>query len=189
MAKEVPLDVPGSWRGVRNKLCDAPEEVQEYFKPAAELIEHYPWEVSLSYLFARVERAHLMAVYCGVVKLHRVEATLAKKAVDLFHNTREDYNALFERVFGRKIPQRLLTILEGAQNVRDRVLHGKTVTEADYRMAIAAIIDYATKFNEVCHGRGGFRPFGDLRGYKGAGASLGASTSRWVLKGIGLPLK
>ena len=189
MEKELAVDVPGSWRGVRKKLHEAPDEVQEYFKPAAELVERYPWEVSLSYLFARVERAHLMAIYCGVVKLHKANATLARKAVDLFHNTREEFQVIFANVFGLKIPRRLQTTLEGAQNVRDRVLHGKTVTEADYRMAIAAIIEYAAKFNDVCYGKGGFRPFGDLRGYKGAGASLDVSTSRWVLKGIGLPLK
>ena len=183
------VDVPGSWRGVRNRLNAAPNDVQRYFQPAGELIEHYPWEVSLSYLFARLERAHLMAIYCGVVKLHKADAALATTAVDRFQNRRDEFLTLFKNVFGEDIPRSLLQLLELAQDVRDRVLHGKKVNDADYRMAIAAIIDYATKFNEICFEGGGFRPFGDLRGYKGAGSSLDRSTSRWLLKGIGLPLQ
>lgn len=189
MTKGITIDVPRSWRGVRKRLSEAPNEVQWYFEPVAELIEHYPWEVSLSYLFARVERAHLMAIYCGVVKLHKADATLASKAVDLFHNTREEFQAKFENVFGRKIPKPLQETLEQAQTVRDRVLHGKTVSESEYRMAITTIVHYATEFNGVCYETGGFRPFGDLRGYKGAASSLDTSTSRWLLRGIGLLLQ
>ena len=183
------VDVPARWRGVRKRLQEAPSEVQRYFEPAAELIEHYPWEVSLSYLFSRVERAHLMAIYCGVVKLHRANAKLARTAVDLFQNTRGEFHGLFANVFGQEIPRRLQKTLDVAQKVRERVLHGKTVEESDYRMAIAAVIQDAAGFNDVCHQKGGFQPFGDLRGYKGAGSSLDVSTSRWVLKGIGLPLQ
>ena len=82
-----PLNVPGSWRGVRKGLQEAPPEVQVYFEPVGQLIEYYPWEVSLSYLFAKLERAHLMSIYCGVVKLHRADAALARKAVDAFQHT------------------------------------------------------------------------------------------------------
>ena len=183
------MNVPGSWRGVRNRLLEAPEEVQKYFQPVEELIEHYPWEVSLSYLFARVEKAHLMSVYCGVVKLHRADATLASNAVDHFHNTRDEFQTMFANVFGRTIPNGLQRSLTQAQTVRDRALHGKDVPERDYRKAIVAIIEYATEFNDLCYSNAGFKPFGDLRGYKGAAQSLDASTSRWVLKGIGLPLQ
>ena len=182
------MNVPGSWRGVRNKLLEAPEEVQEYFAPAQELIERYPWEVSLSYLFSRLERAHLMALYCGVVKLHRVDKGLAKNAVERFENKPTDFRTLFHDVFGRKLPSRLVAKFEDAQNVRNNVLHGKKVSERDFRRAIVAIIEYATGFNTRCFDLGGFRPFGSLQGFKGAAASLDKSTSRWVLKGIGLPL-
>ena len=189
MSKGDLVEVPGSWRGVRNRLCEAPTEVQAYFEPVGELIEKYPWEVSLSYMFARVERAHLMAIYCGVVKLHRVDAEMARNAVDRFQNTREGFQYMFANVFGSKVPQRLQEMLEKAQDVRDRVLHGKTVRQPDYRLSIVSLIDYATEFNDVCNDKGGFKPFGDLRGYKGAATSLDPSTSRWVLKGIGLPLQ
>ena len=182
------MSVPGSWRGVRNKLTEAPSEVQWYFEPVAELIERYPWEVSLSYLFARLERAHLMSLYCGVVKLHRVDSALAATAVERFENTRDEFRELFERIFGKKIPSSLIDRIERAQKIRNNALHGKMVGQKDYRMAIVSIIEYATEFNEVCFSLGEFRPFGRLQGFKGAAASMDKRTSRWVLVGIGLPL-
>lgn len=182
------MEVPGSWRGVRNRLVEAPEEVQFYLEPVAELIERYPWEVSLSYLFARVEKAHIMSLYCGVVKLHKTDAGLAATAVDQFENTRHQFQIMFENIFGKPIPKRTRKMLETAQGVRDRALHGKNVIDKDYRAAVVSIIEYASEFNQHCSQLAGFRPFGDLRGYKGASASLDRSTSRWVLKGIGLPL-
>ena len=183
------MDVPGTWRGIRNKLEAAPPEIQWYFDPVGELMEHYAWEVSLSYLFSRLERAHLMSLYCGVVKLHRANARLAASAVDRFENRREDFLALFRKVFGHELPRPLIEKLKKAQKVRDRVLHGKSVHDKDYRMAVVSIIEYATEFNQTCFDLGGFRPFGNLQGFKGAAASMDKSTTRWMLKGIGFPLE
>lgn len=182
------MSVPGSRLGVRNRLTDAPTEVQWYFDPAAQLIENFSLEVALSYLFARVEKAHLMSLYCGVVKLHRVDASLAATAVETFENRRHDFRRLFKDVFGKAIPSSVVDKIQSAEKVRDNVLHGKTVAPRDYRMAIVSIIEYATEFNKICFRLGGFRPFGSLQGFKGAAASMDKSTSRWVLKGIGLPL-
>ena len=181
-------NAPATWRGVRNKLEEAPDNVQWYFQPVEKLIEFYPWEVALSYLYARVERAHLMSIYCGVVKLHKADARLASAAVDRFHNSREEFQDMFANVFGSKIPRPLRTTLERAQKVRDRALHGKEVQDKDYRMAVAAIIDYAVGFNELCQDKGQLQPFGHLQGFKGGAKQLDKTTSRWVLKGIGLPL-
>ena len=182
------MDVPASRPGVRNRLLRAPEEIQWYFTPAAELIENYPWQVPLAYLFARLEKAHIMTLYCGVVKLHRVDSELAAEASDRFENRPADFRVLFENILGRRFPRSLISKLEDAQAVRNRVLHGKSVEERDFRKAVVAIIEYAEEFNQKCYNLGGFRPFGPLQGFKGAGASMDKATSRWVLKGIGLPI-
>ena len=182
------MKVPGSWRGVRNQLQDAPGDVQAHFAPAEELIERYPLAVSLSYMFSRLEQAHLMALYCGVVKLHRVDKELARAAIDRFENRPTDFRALFQNVFGEGLPKALIKTLQDAQDVRNNYVHGKSVNNRDFRKALVAMIEYATRFNNKCDELGEFRPFGRLQGFKGAGASLDKSTSRWVLKGIGLPL-
>ncbi len=183
------MNVPPTWRGVRNRLLDSPPDVQSYFHPVEDLIEYYPWEVSLSYLFSRVERAHVMALYCGVVKIHRTDNQLAKSAVDRFENRREEFLKLFENIYGKKIPKVLIDKLEKAQNIRNRVLHGKKVKDKDFRLAIVAIIEYASGFNQHCRRIQGIPTFvRSLQGFTGATSPLDKSTSRWVLKGIGLPL-
>ena len=180
------MTVPRSRPGVRNKLLAAPDDVQQYFAPSATLIEEYPWEVSLSYMFARLERAHLMALYCGVVKLHKVHKDLARRAINQFENRHAEYQDLYKEVFGHKVPQPLVGLLRSAQTVRNNVVHGKEVGQSDYRKAISAIIDYATEFNTECFNHGGFRPFGSLQGFKGAAGSHDKSTSRLILRGVGL---
>ena len=76
--------------------------------------------------------------------------------------------------------------IESAQKTRNKILHGKTVSDADKRRAIISILEYAEAFNEEVSAVAGFRPFGSLQGFRGAAQSLDKSTSRWVLKGIGL---
>lgn len=182
--------VPGNRPGVRNKLEGAPDNVRRYFHPAEELIERYSWEVSLSYLYAKVEEAHLMSIYCGAVKLHKTDAKLAWDAVYRFENTRSQFQGVFANVYGTKIPQRLQAKLEKAQKVRDLALHGKAreVPGSDYRMAVAAIIEYAEGFNELCLEKGGPQAFGPLQGFSGRHRTRDKAASRLILKGIGLPL-
>ena len=90
--------VPGSWPGVRKKVQEASANVRWYFRPTEELIERHPWEVALSYMYLRVEQAHLMSLYCGAVKLHRADADLAWKAVYQFDNRREKFQEVFANV-------------------------------------------------------------------------------------------
>ena len=77
---------------------------------------------------------------------------------------------------------------ERAEEIRDKVMHGKTTTDKEKREALASIIEYAERFNALVSGIAAFRPFGDLRGFKGRGQSLDKSTSRWLLKGMGFPI-
>ena len=102
--------------------------------------------------------------------------------------TRKEFRDKFTVVFGSSIPDAISNTLGKAETVRDRVMHGKKATDSDKRNAVANVIDYADKLNGHVHGIAGFRPFGDLRGFKGAGKSLDKSTTRWVLKGMGFPV-
>lgn len=65
-----------------------------YFGDLPALIKDFPWEVSISYQFGRVELAHNMTLYYGVVKLHRADASLARTAVERRHITRDGFKAL-----------------------------------------------------------------------------------------------
>ena len=167
----------------------APRRIREYFTHLPDLLEQgFPLDVALSYVFANVELAHNMALYCGAVKLHRANATLARRAINTHHMTRADFRKKFETVYGEPIPDEIVAELASAETVRDKVMHGKSPAEADKRQALVAVLRYAEAFNKFSASVGGVRPFGDLRGFKGRSQALDTSTTRWVLKGMGFAL-
>lgn len=176
---------PATWKSVVAHYNKMPDDIQSYFNAVPGLARDYPWEVSLSYQFGRVELAHNMTLYCGVVKLHEVDSSLARRAVEAHHITRARFADLFETIFGKKFRNSITKKLDEASNARNKVLHGKATTPAELRLAVVDVLDYAVEFNDFVQKLGGFRPFGDLRGFKGRAKPLAMSTSRWVLRGVG----
>ena len=166
----------------------ASKNVRDYFPHLQSLIENYPLDVALSYVFSQVELAHNMTLYCGAVKLHRCETSLARAAVNTHHMTRKGFKEKFSVVIGKQIPEKISKGLENAEEVRDQVMHGKNPTVARMRDAVADVIKYADSLNEFVFECGGFRPFGALKGFKGRAKPLDKSTTRWVLKGMGFEL-
>jgi hypothetical protein len=186
----VPDPVPGSWRGVVNRYNQSPAEVQAYFESLPSLIESYQWEVSLGFLFIRVEKALNTMLYCGARKVRRANAEVARKFVDAHHMTRKEFRRLFANVFGRDVPSEITAILAEAEKVRDKVIHGKMVSDADFRKATVRVIEYAEAMNELVHEIAAFKPFTiDLRGFVGRGEALDRSTTMWLMKGLGFLAK
>lgn len=178
-----------TYKGVIRHFEAAPKEVQNYFPDFVQLVEKYDWEVPVSYVFSRVEQAKRMSVYCGIVKLHWCESTLTWKLVSEDYMDRDRFRKLFQIVYGRKIPADLLAKLEKGEAVRDKIAHGMEWTPIEAREGLTSVIDFATGFNDFLYKYAGFRPFGDLRGYKGRKEPLPKATTRWVLRGMGIPKK
>jgi hypothetical protein len=179
------MTTPGSWRGMANEYHKLPDEIQRYYEHFPSLCESYPWDVVIAYLFSRVELAQNMTIYCGVVKCHRVDSEIAKKAVNNQHMTRQGFKDLYKSIFGKAIPSAIASKLDHAEDTRDKILHGKPVSEADKRKAVYDLILYAKEFNDKLQDLAGFKPFDSLQGYKGRAQSLDKATSRWVVKGMG----
>lgn len=152
------------------------------------LLEGFALDVALAYFFSRVELAHNMALYCGVVKIHNANKDVAGPAVDASHMTRESFQEIFKTIFNRELPSTTRNLLKKAEEIRDRVMHGKRTLEREKREAIAKVIDSAAKFNEIVYSAAWFRPFGNLRGFHGRGESLSKARTRWILKGMGFSL-
>ncbi len=178
------MSTPGSYRGMLNEFKKLPEDNRNYLKYFPSLAKDYPWDVSIAHLYSRVELAQNMTIYCGVVKRHRVDTELAWKAVDNQHMKRDGFREIFESVFSKPVPRSASAHLTHAEKIRDKILHGKSVTGADKREAVYDIL-YSKEFNDALQSIEGFRPFGSLQGFKGRGKALDKATSRWVLKGIG----
>jgi hypothetical protein len=170
------------------KFEDAPAQVRKHFSSLPYLLEDFPLDVALAYIFYRVEWAHNMALYCGVTKIHKAEREIASSAINANHVTREGFLEKFKIVFGRDLPTTTRNLLKNAEKVRDRVMHGKQASDPEKREAIVKIIQYAAEFNETVYAAAKFRPFGNLRGFRGRGKSLPKDMTRWILKGMGFPL-
>ena len=176
-------------RQLIQKFDDAPAQVRKYFSSLPYLLlENFPLDVALAYVFSRVELAHNMALYCCVMKIHKAEREIANSAIDANHMTRKDFLEMFKIVFDRDLPTTTSNLLKNAERVRDRVMHGKQTSDPEKREAIVKVVQYAAKFNETVYEAAQFRPFGNLRGFRGRGKSLSKTTTRWVLKGMGFPL-
>lgn len=182
--------VPGSWRGVINRYKDCSDEVQAYFADIPSLIEEYDWEVALGFMFTRVEKAHNVMLYCGAVKHHQANTEVARNFVDQHHITRKEFRRLFKNVFGKSIKAPLRNMLEEAETVRDKIVHGKSASPADKRKATVRILEYAEGMNSFVNDVAGFKPFTtDLRGFKGRKAALDKSTTSWLMRGLGFEQK
>lgn len=178
-----------SKKGVLKIYDAAPKNVRDYFTHFPSLVADYPLDVALSYVFAQVELAHNMTLYCAAVKLHHCETTLTKNAVNTHHMTRQGFSDKFSTVVGKDLPSKISKMLASAEEIRDRVMHGKSVSPADMRNALANVLSYAVAFNQWVADEAGYQPFGSLQGFKGRGQALDRKTTRWVLKGIGFDLQ
>jgi len=179
------MAVAKSWKGVLAHFNRAPEGVRACFIYLPALLEGFPLDVSLSYVFAQVELAHNLSLYCGVVKQHRANAVLARRAIDTQHLTREGFRERFGVVFGQPVPETISEKLASAEDTRDRVMHGKSTSAKQKREAIGNVVEYAREYNDFVYSIARLRPFGELRGFKGRAKSVDPSTTRWMLKGMG----
>jgi hypothetical protein len=176
-------------RSLLRNFNNLPAEIQPHFEHFSALIQsEFPLEVCLAYLFFRVELAHRDTLYCGVVKLHHADASMARRIIQNQHLTRDDFRTLFESLFGAPLKPSVAAKIKNAESIRDKAMHGSEPTEAMMRMAISGVLDYAKEYNDFVKSLAGFPPFGDLRGFHGRGGRLSPATTRLVLKGLGFKL-
>lgn len=170
---------------IKNYLSSLPAELQEHVVHLDGLLDGFPPEISLSFLFSKIETAHNMIVYCAIVKKHVASSTLARKAVDGHHMTREGFREKYSLIMGKDFPKDLKNKIAVSEAVRDKILHGKSVAQGEVRAAILSALEYIQGLNEEVHSRAAFKPFGRLKGFKGRATSLDDNTTRWMLKGMG----
>jgi hypothetical protein len=174
-----------SYKAVLKRYASVPTDVQKYFSQLPPLIQDCDWDVCIAYQFIHVETAQNRTLYGGVVKLHRADASVADSMLYSLHVTRASFLELVANIFGKPLPDAVANKLKFAERVRDKTVHGKGITQAEARQALVDVLDYATEMNKFIEGIGGFRPFGDMRGFKGAAQPLEKPTTRWLLKGLG----
>lgn len=166
------------------------EQVQKHFAHLPKLVgDDLPYEIALAYAFLKIEQAQNRALYGGVVKVHRCNAEFARRLMNFQHLTREGFKEIFRNVFGKPLTDATTAKLAIAEKTRDKVIHGKDVGANELRAAVADVLEYADMLNAEVHGAAGFRPVGDMRGFKGRGDSLDKRTTKWLMRGLGFGVK
>ena len=170
---------------IAKKFGNLDLEIQTSFEFFPDLFSNFPSDVSLSYLFPKIELAQHNTIYCGIVKLHKVNHQIARIAVNNWHITRPGFKEKYKIIFENEIDEDIAQRLEHAEKTRDRLLHGKKVADGTMRQAIYDIFEYADGLSAMVRSHAGFTPFGKLSGFKGRAKPHDKSTSRWILKGMG----
>ena len=173
-------------RTVIKRLREHDDDVIAYFDPSVELLEDdYPYQVVISYLFARLENAHREALYYGTLK-HGVEKRLAWNAIDRIDLTRNGFRELFQTIYGYKIPRALIDDIKHAEKTRDDLLHGRRLLNDRFPKAVLKVFDYFAGINDLTYRKSQIWIAGDKRGMMGARSVHSKATSRWILMGMGL---
>ena len=173
--------------GLHNAYNGHSDEIREYFEHIPKLIDFFPLDVCLAYVFARLELGQNMALYCGAVRIHKANSQVAKGAVGTHHMTRYEFIDLYKNIFDLELPKEAHDELKAAENTRDAVMHGKPPLVRDLRNAISRVLEYAEAMNEQLNSAHGLKPFGSLQGFATKG-NYNKKTSRLVLKGLGFKL-
>lgn len=121
--------------------------------------------------------------------MHRGDAEFVRRVMNFQHLTREGFKQIYANVFGTALTKLCASKLEEAEKVRDRVIHGKSVDDNEMREAIADCLEYGNLLNMDVSGVAGFKPFGDMRGFKGRADSLDKRTTKWLMRGLGFGVK
>ncbi len=184
------MNIPANYKQVAKLHNGLNLTLQKYLEHFPKLVApDLPFEVAIAYLFQRLERAHRRALYGGIIKRHSADAELTNTIISKAYLTRAEFDALFERVFGSPIPPRAKALREDAERIRDKSMHGGEVDDPPLRKAIKDILEYLEAFNAHVLKTGGFEPCGQMRGLTGAAEKLEKDTTRWILKGLELPIK
>jgi len=165
---------------IENQFEDLPVEIQKYFEFVPELIKmrrnsrkKRSWDPLIAYLFSRVERAHVMSLYCGVIKLHGVNPQLAEERIRNQYFFRKKFPKLYESVFEIALGDELRESIDYAYGIRDEIIHGRedNLTERKKGKAVESIFEYSKSFNCAIYNLKGarFKPFGDLTGFHKGG--------------------
>ena len=172
--------------GLKKAYEKCPQEVRDYFEHVPKLLDEFPMDVCLAYVFSRLELGQNMALYCGAVKIYKVNSELARNAIERQHISRKKFVELYKTIFALDLPDIVRKDSERMEKTRDKIMHGKYANDDEIRNAIACVLNYAEEVNKQLNEKCQLKPFGKLKGFAGRSGKLNKSTSRFVLLGMGL---
>ncbi|MEM9438517.1 MAG: hypothetical protein AAGA15_15930 [Pseudomonadota bacterium] len=179
--------MPRSYIGLKRQFDALPGPVRRYFKKLEPLLKDGAnFDVTLAFLFVKVEEAHHRALKCGFVRLLDCDSEKVDEVLERQHFTRAAFWSVFRNVFGSEIKPEDKAKLSKAEDTRDKLMHGKRVEAGELRNALGAVFEYVVALGAFVETKTKKNPFGDLRGLVGRRETLGTTQSFWIMKGCGL---
>lgn len=185
MRSEMPL--PKSYKGLKSEYDNLDSDVKGYLSKLDPLLsDGKNYEIALAYCFMKLEEGHHRALKCGLIRLHDCHSGMVDTELEKQHFTADKYGTVFKNVFGAVIPKDAKASLTEAQNIRNKLIHGKKTADPDRRDAIYHALVYMSTLGRFVYEKTGKNPYGDLRGLAGKKTLLPAKSTIWMLKGFGL---
>ncbi len=137
------------------------------------------------YLFMRIEQAQRMILFAVIIGKYKVDSELADEIIDDLYMSRKDFRRLYKTMAGVPIHKKTLEQGKIAENVRDKVLHGKNAfKKGEQKEGIIASFNYANLLNEQIYKNFKLRPFGNMEEFEAPKESHDKITSEWILIGM-----
>ncbi|MCC5969315.1 MAG: hypothetical protein JJU15_05160 [Pararhodobacter sp.] len=181
------MALPKSYKGLKDIYDGMDQDVRVYLSKLEPLLANgNNYEIALAYCFMKLEEGHHRALKCGLVRIHECDSKKVDTELEKQHFTSEKYATIFKNVFSSGIPIQAKDHLSKAQDIRNKIIHGKNTTNPKRREAIYHSIEYMKLLGAFVKEKTQKNPYGDLRGLKGRKALLPAKSTIWMLKGFGL---
>jgi len=171
---------------LQKQFEDLPDQTKIYLKGLEHLLSSpATFAVALAYLFMKLEEGNHRALKCGLIRIHRCNSSKVDEALEKQHFTRTYFRAVFKNVFGKEVDAKVLEYLAVAEGTRDRLIHGKGVSDPELRKAIANSLLYIVGLGAQVEITTKKNPFGNLSGLAGKTLLMESVPSYWLLKGLG----
>ncbi len=168
-----------------NELAD--DDMKWYFSSFCKLVQKpanpkITWDITIAYLFMKVEQAHRMTLYALAVRKHKVARYIAAETIHECFLSRDEFPKLYKELAGEELCKDTTKYYDNAVNVRNAIMHGKgifygtPISDQVKRDAVVSILKYANLFNKQTEKivinkqtnvKFDFKPFGKMQGFSG----------------------
>ena len=181
------MTVPKNYAALK-KIYDALESDEKSYLIKLEplLSDAKNYEIALAYCYMKLEEGHHRALKCGLIRIHACDARKVDEYLQKQHFTNKTYNSVFKNIIGTSIPSKAQSVHSDAQEIRNKIIHGKSVSSPDLRSAIYYSLEYMRIVGELVKKKTGKNPYGNLQGLAGTKKLLPAKSTIWMLKGFGI---
>jgi len=181
------MSIPKTINGLRKSYEALESEVKSYLSKLEPLLsDALNYEIALAYCFMKLEEGHHRALKCGLIRMHDCNAKKVDQQLQRQHFRSGTYETVFKNIFGASIPADAKQNHKKAQEIRNKLIHGKSVGAPALRAAIYHALEYMRIVGDFVKKKTGKNPYGDMRGLAGKKKLLPEKSTIWMLKGFGL---